>query len=976
MTRLVTKAENWQKVYQAYSSINFTAFDYNSVKKSLIDYLKIYHAESFGDYIESSELITIVEAFAYVAELFAYRLDQNANENLITTAQRRESVLRLAKLLSYNVSRNIPARGLVKVGSISSTERVFDSRGNDLSNKIITWNDPNNPNWKEQFLLVINKVLSQDFGSVLPSDRVQVEDVLLELYAFNNNPLQNNVLSYQVTVANQSFPMEIVSCQLNQYGPYEMRPQKGMELTVLYLSDGLGDSSDNTGFFFFTKQGTLQRLQTNFDGVTPNQTFDVPIQNVNQTDVWLNNINPDTGLLITSSDLLNQNNAGQWVEVDITNAQNIVFNTNPIRNKYEIETLDKDQVRFIFGDGNFANVPNGTFEIWIRSSANLDYIIPTNSLQNVGSNFNYYDTQGKEQTFAFTFSLLDPIQNAAPSEDIEHIRNTAPAVYYTQDRMVNGRDYNEFMLKDNSILKLQAINRTFSGDSKYIFWHDASNYYENVKIFGDDLVVYFTTDILNQHVPGAALPAPDGGSNINLVDALTYNYIQPILTTNEFYVNAILNGAVLGRIEKTFSPSEVGILQNNLNNLIYNVPETLYLTYDGQSNSFSFTETEPLVWNISITSNVDNSWDINYYSKKLILHSDQTKFWVNNNGQKIITLDTFNTNLDQVIILSANVGANGSVLGLNHPLNIVQQMLVDVGSEQGTYSIHDLLAIPGDNNGDGIPDDITLNYLINSVSTPTTGISYVYFNRSCSTGTCPWVFQPGTPENIQAYKLDLETNPIDKRLWKKEIGVERVNFLWLHATPRYHLVDPSPTNIIDMFIVPRGYYTAYKQWLAGDLASPPALPTTFELRASYNYLLDNKMISDSLILHPGKIKLLFGDNADTSVQGKFVVVKSPNSVMTDNQIKTTIVNAIQDFFDINLWEFGETFYFTELAAYVHTRLPADISSIVLVPLYEQNIFGDLFQIFTEEDEILQAQVEVSNIQIVQSLDPLTIKQYS
>lgn len=974
MTRLVTKAENWQRVYQAFSSINFTAFDYNSVKKSLIDYLKIYHPESFGDYIESSELIVLIETFAWVAENFAYRLDQNANENLITTAQRRESILRLAKLLSYNVSRNIPARGLVKINSITTTERVFDSRGNDLSNKIITWNDPNNSNWKEQFLLVINRVLAQDFGSVLPSDRVQVEDVLIERYEFNNNPLRNNVLSYQISIANQSFPMEITSCQLNQYGPYEMRPQLGMALTALYLSDGLGDSSDNTGFFLFTKQGNLQRLQTVFDGITPNQTFDVASNNINQTDVWLNNIDPDTGALITSSNLLDQTNTGAWIEVDVTNAQNIVFNTNPIRNKYELETLDKDQIRFIFGDGNFANVPNGTFEVWYRISANQDYIIPTNALQTVASNFSYFDSQGKEQTFAVTFSLLDPIQNSAPTEDIEHIRRTAPSVYYTQDRMVNGRDYNEFMLQDNSILKLQAINRTFSGDSKYIFWHDASNYYENVKIFGDDLAVYFTTEILGEHIPAAALPSPDGGSNLDLVNALIFNYIQPILTTNEFYVNAILNGAVLGRIEKTFSPNEVGFLQINLNNLVFNVPETLYCVYNGTTNSWSFTETEPARWDISVTSNQDNTWDIKYYSKRLILHSDETKFWVNNNGQKIITLDTFNTNLDRIIILSANIGTSGTVLGANHQLNIVQQMIVDAGVDQGTYSIHDLLAIPGDQNGDGIADDVTLNYLINSIAA-NGPVNYIYFNRACSNGTCPWVFQPGTPENLQAFNLDQE-NPVSQQLWKREIGVENINFLWLHSTPRYHLIDPSPSNIIDMFIVPRGYYTAYKQWLAGDLINPPTLPTTFELRASYNYLLDNKMISDSLILHPGKIKLLFGQNADTTVQGKFLVIKSQNSVMTDNQVKTIVANSIRDFFDINLWEFGETFFFTELAAYVHTQLPADISSIVLVPLYEQNIFGDLFQIFTEEDEILQAQVDVSNISIVQSLDPLTIKQYS
>jgi len=98
----------------------------------------------------------------------------------------------------------------------------------------------------------------------------------------------------------------------------------------------------------------------------------------------------------------------------------------------------------------------------------------------------YMDSTNTIQTFTFTFSLVNSLQNSSKSEDIEHIRRVAPSVYYTQDRMVNGRDYNSFMLQDPSILKLKAINRTFSGDSKYIAWHDPKEYYEDVKIFGED----------------------------------------------------------------------------------------------------------------------------------------------------------------------------------------------------------------------------------------------------------------------------------------------------------------------------------------------------------------------------------------------------------------------------------------------------------------------------------------------------------
>lgn len=966
MSRLIARAETWERAYEAFQNINFTAFDYESVKKSLIDYLKLYYPESFSDYIESSELITLIETFAYVSELFSYRLDLNAHENFISVAQRKESVLRLAKLISYNASRNIPARGLVKLTSISTSERIFDSRGIDLSNRIINWNDPNNSNWKEQFLLIINRVLNQDFGTVLPSDRIQVEDVLFELYSFNNNPLENNVIRYDINVSGQSYNMELVSSNLNEFGPYEKRPEKDIKLNVLYCSDGLGDSSENTGFFLLTKQGNLQKLITSFDGVTPNQIFDVLVENCNETDVWVNNIDPDTGKIIYNNTVNTSYREGEWVRVDVANAQNIIFNTNPNRNKYEIETLDSDKFRIIFGDGNFSNIPSGTFEIWFRTSANADLVIPTNSIQNVGANFNYYDAQNKEQLFSFSFSLVDPIQNSSPTEDIEHIRRVAPAVYYTQDRMVNGRDYNEFMLQDNTILKLRAINRTFSGDSKYIYWHDPSNYYENVKIFGDDLAIYFRSETILTHIQAGELPLLDGGANVQLINALIYNYLQPVLSGNDFYLNAILYGANPFKLKKYFTISEIIALQPYILSCITNNPTTLYFTYDIQTSSWLFNTSEPTEWWISLTSNIDNSWDIRFKSKKLIVHSDETKFWINNRDSKTITYDTLNSNLDQIIILSANVGVSGCSLSKNYSLDIIREDIIDSGEEKGTYSIHDLVVLPSDDTNDGLPDNIALNYLINP------NVDFVYFKRECNTGACPWIYQPATNQTLIDYEKDLK---LGTGLWKREIGKNNINFLWLHRTPRYHLIDPSATNLIDMFIIPRGYYILLKQWLNGKIDQKPVAPSAFELRASYNYLLQNKMISDSVILHPGKVKILFGKLADQELRASFKIIKSKISNTTNNQIKNVVVNAINEFFDINVWEFGETFYFTELAAYIHSKLPIDIDSVVLVPLYDKNVFGDLFQVFCKEDEILQPSISVDDVEIVESLNPNVLRQF-
>jgi len=962
--RKINRAETWERVYDAFQQINFAAWDYESIKQSIIDHLKIYFPQQFNDYIESSELITIIESFAYIAELIAYRLDMNAHENFLTTAERKESVLRLAKMLSYNSSRNIPARGLVKINSISTTERVIDSNGTDLSNTIINWNDPNNINWKEQFILVINKILNQNFGTVNQSARVQVQDVLIELYELNNTPINNNVIRYSTSVSGETYEMELVPSTINESGPLERRPEKDARFNFLFLNDGLGDGSENTGFFIFTKQGVLQSTTVKFDGVTPNQSYEVLVDNCNETDVWVNNIDEITGDILPGTDATSTVRLGEWERVDLANSQNVIFNTNPRRNKYEIETLDRDNFRIIFGDGKFANIPSGLFQIWYRQSANTDVVIPETSIQNIGTSLNYLDNNSNEHTFSVSFSLVDPIQNAAPSESIERIKRIAPSVYYTQDRMVNGRDYNEFLLQDNSILKLRAINRTFAGDSKYIHWFDPNEYYENVKIFGDDLVIYFKSNVITYQISGGELPDEDGGPNTALINTLINNHIQPILSSEDFFIKSVIDGVQPQSVRQLFTSSERISLSEKLLVQINNTPSSSFMKYDIPSNTWQFFNSgdEPADFWIQIISNFDDSWTITFTAKRLIARSNDVDFYISNDKRKIITYDTLNSNLDEIVILKANVGTTGCALDKNYRMTVLSQEIIDVGENIGLESIRELVILPADSDADGLVDDNTLSFLISQAS-------YVYFSRPDINSE--WEWKPATSENIISFNASFGASD---GLWKREQGVSGINFLWLHRTPRYHLIDPAASNIIDIFVIQRGYYNNLRLWLSGRIPFEPEKPSSYQLRNDYNRLLDNKMISDTVILHSGKIKVIFGKDARPDLQAYLKVIRSANRTLTNNQIKTLIVDAVNEFFDINLWEFGETFYFTELAAFIHNKLPADIDSVVLVPKNKSHVFGDMFQIFAKEDEIIQPSISVNDIDIVQSLKPDVLKQ--
>ena len=148
-------AEDWKRIYQSYRNADFKSYDFDNLRRTMINYIRQNYPEDFNDYIESSEYLALIDLIAFLGQNIAFRTDLNARENFLETAERRESVLRLARTLSYNPKRNQAANGLLKIESVNTTESVRDSNNLNLVNQTVIWNDPSNPNWQEQFTKII-----------------------------------------------------------------------------------------------------------------------------------------------------------------------------------------------------------------------------------------------------------------------------------------------------------------------------------------------------------------------------------------------------------------------------------------------------------------------------------------------------------------------------------------------------------------------------------------------------------------------------------------------------------------------------------------------------------------------------------------------------------------------------------------------------------------------------------------------------
>jgi hypothetical protein len=118
---------------------------------------------------------------------------------------------------------------------------------------------------------------------------------------------------------------------------------------------------------------------------------------------------------------------------------------------------------------------------------------------------------------------------------------------------------------------------------------------------------------------------------------------------------------------------------------------------------------------------------------------------------------------------------------------------------------------------------------------------------------------------------------------------------------------------------------------------------------------------------------LFGSKAREDLQATFKIVKNPGLTINNNEIKSKVIDAINKFFSIEYWNFGDTFYFSELSAYVMNNLSPNLVSLLLVPKQTAQGFGSLFEIKSESDEIFVSAATVADVEIIDEITATNLK---
>jgi len=200
-------------------------------------------------------------------------------------------------------------------------------------------------------------------------------------------------------------------------------------------------------------------------------------------------------------------------------------------------------------------------------------------------------------------------------------------------------------------------------------------------------------------------------------------------------------------------------------------------------------------------------------------------------------------------------------------------------------------------------------------------------------------------------------------------GRQELYFQYRHNSPLTNRIDPGSTNIIDLYVVTQSYYTAYQNWLRDTTGTveEPAMPTINDLSTEYQNLQDYKMISDNMVINSVSFKPLFGAKAAQQLRATIKVIRAQNSTASTTEIKSSVLAEMNTYFSIDKWNFGDTFYFSELAAYLHKQLGTIISSVVLVPLDQQKSFGDLYEIRSQPNEIFANAATIDNIDVIEAL---------
>ena len=77
-------AEDWRKIYQSFQQADFKSYDFETLRRTMVAYLRENYPDDFNDFVESSEYVALIDLIAYIAQSLSFRVDLNADPRIAT----------------------------------------------------------------------------------------------------------------------------------------------------------------------------------------------------------------------------------------------------------------------------------------------------------------------------------------------------------------------------------------------------------------------------------------------------------------------------------------------------------------------------------------------------------------------------------------------------------------------------------------------------------------------------------------------------------------------------------------------------------------------------------------------------------------------------------------------------------------------------------------------------------------------------
>lgn len=332
--------------------LSYVDYDFNDLVRQLQDRLRA--RETWKDTYISATGQTLIELYAYVANLMLYYIERRAEECYLSTARNKSSIINLVQLLGYSPKRNISSTGTAQFSVTTPPEgTIFIDAGTRVSTASGV-----------QFVTTEQGTIAK--GSTVSNAIRIVQGVRQTITVSSTGAANQQVLIDSTTVEN------------NTYSDF-----KTLRVFV--------GTREWTQVSSFLRSGTADRhfvVRSNLDDTV--------------TVVFGDNLRgavPANGRLIRIEYLDSSGNAGNVYEVN------------------KVDTVLSPSVSFSYTDEN--NVPQtGT------------------------------RTLSVENTSAIT--------GGSDRETAEEIRNEAPAVFQTGDRLVIRSDFEAFLVNTENIIEVRV----------------------------------------------------------------------------------------------------------------------------------------------------------------------------------------------------------------------------------------------------------------------------------------------------------------------------------------------------------------------------------------------------------------------------------------------------------------------------------------------------------------------------------------